>query len=146
MLPVVLFLHCLCWRCHPWQPYQPGRRCHIYELACKEAVHRRKPLCDFYSVQDPDCRSRWTKHTYYDSQVLVQPETCFFLTSTGLQETIEPYLRCIASLGKCKVKQTCQAAAITNGTAIHCRLCQEGELDCDSGGQRERLLRWLECC
>lgn len=74
------------------------------ELACKK-------LC----ITD----SRCNLYTFYDSQDPVQPETCFLLTSSGLREAVEPCENCFTGPRHCKVNQTCQAAAITNGTVTN---------------------------
>ena len=63
--------------------------------------------------------------TYYDSQDPVQPETCFLLTSSGLQDAVQPCKNCFAGPDQCKVNQTCQAAVVTNGTATNVVFAEE---------------------
>ena len=74
------------------------------ELACKM-------LCNTYIHCD--------LYTFYDREDLMQPETCVLLTSSGLQKAVEPCQNCFTGPGQCKVNQTCQAAAITNGTVTN---------------------------
>ena len=80
------------------------------EFACKK-------LC----ITDSLCNL----YTYYDSQDPVQHETCFLLTSSGLQEAVEPCESCVTGPAQCKVNQTCQAAVITNGTATNVVFAEE---------------------
>ena len=69
------------------------------EFACKKLCITES-LCDLY--------------TFYDSQDPVQPETCFLLTSSGLQEAVQPCKNCFTGPDQCKVSQNCQAAVVTN--------------------------------
>ena len=47
------------------------------------------------------------------------------MTSSGLQEAVEPCENCYTGPGQCKVNQTCQAAVITNGTATNIVFAEE---------------------
>ena len=71
------------------------------ELACKE-------LCVF----DNRCHI----YVFYDSEDLLQPQTCFLLTSSGLENAAQPCQNCFSGPTECRVNQTCQATVITNGT------------------------------
>ena len=70
--------------------------------------------------------TRCNLYTYYDSQDLLEPETCVLMTSSGLQRAVELCKNCYTGPGQCRVNQTCQAAIITtNGIVSNAIFAEE---------------------
>merc|ERR1711971_166112 len=69
-----------------------------------------EPSCKDECFTNNDCQL----YTYYDSQDNFQPNSCFLLTSSGLQEAVFPCEHCSTGPAQCRVNHTCQA--VTNGS------------------------------
>ena len=80
------------------------------ELSCK-SLCLSESRCDLY--------------TYYDSDDVDQPRTCFLFTSLGLQTAARPCENCFTGSGQCRVNETCRAAVITNGTVTNAIFAEE---------------------